>query len=508
MTRLPRWGNLGLRTKLALLIEGIVLLLGLVTGLLATIRVRATLEAELAKRGLAIAGDLAMFSVRPLLAGDLATLRRFVNHTMSQDYVRSVAVLDAEGAVVMHSDLAALGHRPDDALSRAAVASDAPGYDEAGLSGGGEAEYGIFFPITAAGARLGTVLLGYSRAAAQTEFARARREIAWALLLAAALAGMLAFLLASYISRPVATIAAALQNTSEGEVKAVLDIRREDEIGVLASSFNKMAEDLSRHRKHLNELVEARTAELKEANARLEMEIAERRRAEDDLRRSRQELRDLASHLQSVREQERTDIAREIHDELGQALTALKMDLHWVGQQIESVRPPVGSRIGAMSKMLDATVQVVRRISSQLRPKLLDDLGLSAALEWQAREFERRSGVACRIESEPDDIVVDQARSTAVFRIFQETLTNVARHARASRVDVVVREFSGRVEMTVSDDGRGIRPEQVSDARSLGIVGMRERVRALGGQLEITGRPGLGTSVLVSIPDRPDGVAS
>ncbi len=153
-----------------------------------------------------------------------------------------------------------------------------------------------------------------------------------------------------------------------------------------------------------------------------------------------------------------------------------------------------------MSKAIDATVQAVRRISSQLRPKLLDDLGLSAALEWQAREFEQRAHVACRIRSEPDDIVLDPARSTALFRIFQETLTNVARHARASRVEVVVTHFAGTVEMTVSDDGEGIRPEQASDGRSLGIVGMRERVRSLGGRLEITGRKGRGTSVRVSIP--------
>lgn len=501
MSRLLRWGNLGLRTKLALLIEGILLVVGLVTGLLATARMQGTLEAELTKRGLAIAGDLATFSVRPLLAGDLATLRRFVNHTMSQDHVRSVAVLDPEGTVVMHSDLAWVGGRLDGPWTRSALASATPGYDDSFLAEGHDPRYGIFFPITASGARLGTVVMGYSRAAAQAEIARARSEIAWTWALAAGLAGLLAWLLASYIARPIATMAAALQSASEGDVKAVLSVTRHDEIGVLASSFNEMAEDLSRHRKHLNELVEARTAELKDANVRLEVEIARREKIEGELRRSREELRDLASHLQTIREQERADIAREIHDELGQALTALKLDLHWVGQQVALARPgAVGQRIAAMSKAIDATVQAVRRISSQLRPKLLDDLGLSAALEWQAREFEERAHVACRIQSEPDDIVLDPPLSTALFRIFQETLTNVARHARASRVEVVVTHFAGAVEMTVSDDGEGIRPEQVSDGRSLGIVGMRERVRSLGGRLEITGREGRGTSVRVSIP--------
>jgi signal transduction histidine kinase len=296
-----------------------------------------------------------------------------------------------------------------------------------------------------------------------------------------------------------------MESAPEGEVTAVAGAERTDEIGLLATSFNKMAEDLSRHRKHLNELVEARTGALREANVRLESEVAERRKVEEALRRSRQELRDLAFHLESIREQERTDIAREIHDELGQALTALKMDVHWVGQRVGNGQQAVGAKLAAMSKTVEGTVHAVRRISSQLRPKLLDDLGLSAAIEWQAREFEQRSGVRCGIRSEPDDIVLDQARSTTLFRIFQETLTNVARHAAASRVDVVLRNFGNTLEMRIADDGRGIRPEEVMDGRSLGIVGMRERVRSIGGRLEIAGRPGRGTVVHVTIPGEEGG---
>ncbi len=243
----------------------------------------------------------------------------------------------------------------------------------------------------------------------------------------------------------------------------------------------------------------ARTAELVGANARLEGEIAERTRADAGLRESRKELRDLASHLQSVREQERTQIAREIHDELGQALTALKMDVHWISQRVtaESV---LAEKTRSMSAMIDTTVHAVRRISSELRPKLLDDLGLSAAIEWQAREFEQRSGVDCDVRSEPDDIVLDPATSTALFRVFQETLTNVARHAGARRIDVLLRKDAGGVELVVVDDGAGITPEQASNARSLGIVGMRERVYSLGGTFEIGGQPGLGTTVRVTIP--------
>ncbi len=500
MGRAFRWSNLGLRTKLTLLIEGSMLLLGAATGLIATVRERATLQAELSKRGLAIAGDLAMFSVRPILANDLATLRRFVNHSMSQEHVRYVGVLDPDGTVVMHSDLDELRKRRDDPASRAAVASGTPVIRASFRPGGDERLFDIFVPVTAAGARLGTVVMGYSRMAVELELSRSRRQMMSVWLLAAALAGVFAFALASYFAAPIMSIAEAMQSAPEGDVKAVLEVGRNDEIGVLAASFNKMAEDLSRHRRHLEELVDGRTAELRQSNAQLKSEIAERTRVESDLRTSRQELRDLTSHLQSIRERERTEIAREIHDELGQAMTALKMDVHWIGQRIGDAQPALGDRTAAMSKMIDATVQAVRRISSELRPKLLDDLGLSAAIEWQAREFEKRSGIECDIQSDPEDIVLDQPPSTALFRIFQETLTNVARHASASRVDVVLRRVGGVVEMTVSDDGKGITPEQASDAGSFGIVGMRERVRSLGGAIEVAGRPGRGTIVRVRIP--------
>ena len=499
--RWPRWAGLTLRTKLTLLIECVMLALGAATGIIATIRTRTILESEFSKRGLAIAADLAMFSVRPLLANDLATLRKFVNHSMTQDYVRFVSVLDPEGATVMDSDLARLGTRRRDPLSLAAISSATPGFRDSRSTGGGERLYVIHSPVTASGARLGTVLLGYSLVAVETEIADARLRILSIWLLLAALAGVLAFFLASYFAVPIMRISEAMQHAAEGEVKGGLQVRRSDEIGTLASSFNKMAEDLSAHRKHLQAMVDERTAELRRANIQLESEIGERKKAEDELRQSRQQLRDLAAHLQSVREQERADIAREIHDELGQSLTALKLDTHWIGKTAGRQDAELAAKTRAMSSMIDATMQSVRRISAELRPKLLDDLGLSAAIEWQAREFEQHAGIACRIRSEPDDIVLDQARSTTLFRIFQETLTNVARHAHASRVEVVLSTNpAGGVEMVVSDNGKGITRSELTDARSLGLIGMRERVRSLRGTIEIGGQPGSGTTVRVSLP--------
>ena len=193
-----------------------------------------------------------------------------------------------------------------------------------------------------------------------------------------------------------------------------------------------MAEDLGRHHKHLEELVEGRTAELETANLQLLEEITERKRAEEDLKQSHERLRDLASHLQSIREEEGRRIAREIHDELGQALTALKMDIHWIDYRLPRDHPLLLEKTKTMSKLVDITIRSVRRISSDLRPGLLDDFGLSAAIEWQVNEFSNRTGIPCSMASDPEDIVLDQVCSIALYRIFQEALTNIARHAYAT----------------------------------------------------------------------------
>lgn len=153
-----------------------------------------------------------------------------------------------------------------------------------------------------------------------------------------------------------------------------------------------------------------------------------------------------------------------------------------------------------MSMLIDTTVQSVQRISSELRPGLLDDLGLSAAVEWQADEFRNRTGIQCETISDPEDIALNQALSIAVFRIFQEALTNIARHANATRVKIILKEKSGKVELTVRDNGKGITEKQISDARSFGLIGMRERVHSFRGDLRITGTPNKGTTVRVSIP--------
>ena len=375
-----------------------------------------------------------------------------------------------------------------------------PSYSHAHLIKEEEIYYDIFAPIEVSGAQLGTVRLGYSYSAVEKEIATAQHQIILIGLVTIVIGGIFAYFLATFISRPINRITDAIEQVANGELKSPLMIKRNDEIGTLANSFNKMADDLGRHRKHLEVLVEARTTELESANEQLQQEITERIRAEEELKQSQEQLRDLASHLQLIREEEGSRIAREIHDELGQALTALKMDAHWLGLRLSSHQQVLVDKIKSMSMIIDTTVQAVRRISSELRPGLLDDLGLTAAIEWQAHEFCSRAGLQCSIRSEPEDIILDQSRSIALFRIFQEALTNIARHAHATRVEVILKENTDTVEMEVRDNGEGITAEQLAASRSFGILGIRERVHSLGGELRISGAPDRGTTVHVSLP--------
>jgi PAS domain S-box-containing protein len=232
-------------------------------------------------------------------------------------------------------------------------------------------------------------------------------------------------------------------------------------------------------------------------------DITERIQAEKELQHSREELRNLSAHQQTVREEERTRIAREIHDELGQALTALIMDLAWLKSRLPADMKPLQAKIKQMTNLADTTIEAVRRISTELRPGLLDDLGLAAAIEWQAADFQSRSGVACSATLAADDTELDRDLATALFRIFQETLTNIARHAGATRVAVRLERNEESIVLTVADNGRGITKKQSEDDRAFGIIGMRERAHLWGGQLRITRNGDAGTTVKVTIPLPP-----
>ncbi len=240
--------------------------------------------------------------------------------------------------------------------------------------------------------------------------------------------------------------------------------------------------------------------DLHKKNAALTNEIKERTIAEAQLRESEVQLRALAARLISVREEERARIAREIHDELGQVLTGLKMDVTWLARRLAGTEKQLVEKAEAMSSLIDSTMHLIRRIATGLRPEILDDMGLVAAFGWQAKEFQKRMGMRCRLKLPEDQVVLDKELSTAVFRIFQEILTNIARHAKASRVDVNLSISDDLLELKVVDDGIGISDSQIRGNGSLGLLGMQERAQLFGGEVSIHGASGRGTTVSVSIP--------
>jgi PAS domain S-box-containing protein len=214
-------------------------------------------------------------------------------------------------------------------------------------------------------------------------------------------------------------------------------------------------------------------------------DISERKKAERDLRESGERLRELTAHLQSIREEERSRIAREIHDELGQVLTALSLDVRWLHKRMPEERGDLLEKTRVMGDLITTTVGSVSRICSELRPAILDDVGLSAAIEWQAGEFASRTGIVCNIKTEPPHIKLSEELSVAIFRIFQETLTNIVRHAQATEVDVLLRLTPHAFSMRVSDDGVGMEIAEAHKMNSFGLLGVMERVRGFGGEMAV-----------------------
>jgi signal transduction histidine kinase len=245
-------------------------------------------------------------------------------------------------------------------------------------------------------------------------------------------------------------------------------------------------------------------AQVHECSEDLERRVRDRtsrlRRAYEQLRQSREALRRLSTHAEHVRERERSRIAREIHDELGQALTALKLDLC---RLIKSSDRSSNQELAEMPGVVDTMIETVRRIAEELRPQVLDDLGLLAALEWQTRDFQQRTGVQCRLRCLGPVAEIDVDRSTALFRIFQEILTNIARHAHASRVQITLTVSGGMARLQVRDNGRGMRTTDPARHTHLGLLGMQERAAEFGGGFHVTSAPSKGTTVRVRLPLTP-----
>lgn len=220
------------------------------------------------------------------------------------------------------------------------------------------------------------------------------------------------------------------------------------------------------------------------------------------LRESEQRLRDLASRTGAAVEEERARMAREIHDGLGQTLTAIQFDLHWLARRLRRAAPEVRAKIETMVAELDEAIGSVQELARALRPHLLDDLGLAATVEWQLQRFSERYGLAYTLRIEPEEPAVERETATALFRILQEALTNVARHAQATAVEVILAQDADGVRLTVRDNGRGITLEEAASPNALGLIGMDERAARCGGSVDIVGQPGHGTTVSVFIPSK------
>lgn len=230
-------------------------------------------------------------------------------------------------------------------------------------------------------------------------------------------------------------------------------------------------------------------------------DITIRKQSEEKLLRSREQLRELTRHLEAVREEEQQRLSRELHDELGQTLTALKIDVSWLKKRSATLRnEAVSEKIRAMSELIDQTIATTKRISTALRPAMLDDLGLVSAVEWQTDEFKKCSGINCALAVTPPKIVINPEIANAVFRILQEALTNILRYAEATRVKISLNATEEQIELKVKDNGKGISKEKIKDPQSLGLIGMRERLYPFGGALDIKGRKGKGTTVSIVIP--------
>ena len=227
-------------------------------------------------------------------------------------------------------------------------------------------------------------------------------------------------------------------------------------------------------------------------------DVTERVRAENELRASREEIKEMALAASSVREQEKSRIARELHDELGQSLTALKIDVVWMKQNLSAPTAELAGKLTEMQQLVDSTVMATRRLSSDLRPLILDDLGLAAAAEWLVQNFTQHTGVACELAISPG-LEIAEPRATGVFRVLQESLTNIARHAQATQVEVNLAEEEGRVVLHVQDNGLGFDASAPRKQGSFGLLGIRERAALLGGDVVIESTPGKGTLVEVRL---------
>jgi signal transduction histidine kinase len=290
----------------------------------------------------------------------------------------------------------------------------------------------------------------------------------------------------------------------KGDLKPPAGELLQDSAARYRELYESAREELRRAKSGLEERVKERTAQLAESNRLLREEIAYRRGMEKELKESRERLRYLSAHLQTVREEERAFLSRELHDELGQVLTGMKMDVSWIGRRLSEDGGPIRERLTSLLTLIDNTILAVQSMSIALRPVALDDFGLNEVIELAAKEFEKRTKTVCKVVMDPPGMILGRGVCTEAFRIFQEALTNIARHAQAKKVSIRLQKKRDELIMEVRDDGKGITKKEMTDPRSIGITGMRERAYALGGTLTVTGIRDRGTAITLCVPLRED----
>ncbi|HEX7905724.1 MAG TPA: sensor histidine kinase [Chitinophagaceae bacterium] len=321
------------------------------------------------------------------------------------------------------------------------------------------------------------VLVQFSQ---QSMLLSANRFLGWVILIGSVLVSIgifIAWHMSRNITRPLNQLTIAASHMANGNYSSTVANDRRDEVGKLARAFNAMA------------------AKVNKANSSLEQKIMETVQMNE-------QLRELSAHLQNIREDERKHIAREMHDELGQFLTGLKMDIGWLKKKLPHGKDTAASheKLIEMSTMVDEAVIFVRKLAAELRPSILDDLGLIAALEWHSQEFTRRFNIPVKFHSSVSNVDASPIIATGLFRMYQESLTNVARHAGAQHVFAHLVVSDTGVHLSIQDDGKGFDPGNTGERKTLGLLGMKERAAMIGGTLDIISMPGQGTTILINTP--------
>ena len=272
--------------------------------------------------------------------------------------------------------------------------------------------------------------------------------------------------------------------------------------GLIANTIQRkeVEEELERHKNSLEKLVESRTYDLTNINNHLKKEIEEHKSTQQILIDSKEKFRRLSNQIQSIREDEKSRIAKEVHDQLGQTLTALKIDITQLEKNIPSELSELKSRISSITNIVDETIKNVQQISMELRPPILDAFGICEAIFWQANEYKKKLGMHFDLNCLQEHIDLEKDLQTALFRIFQESMTNVIRHANATKVQVKMNYDNKNLIFEIVDNGIGINKESIESHESLGLIGMRERIYPWGGQVKFKGLPGEGTKIIITIP--------